>query len=397
MKRELEQLKKRLKYSEDTCNEKERELASLKQALQATQESLKQRDKDALRTRRNLAAPANDVLRIQFINKVAQVKDLEKVRGNLEDQLKERSNELTKFQERENQMFEKQREMESLIKISEKENELKEREKDQLNQLLDKAEQKIAFLEAAQDNNMDTDDRLDAIRAELQALRESTKQQLLAKENELNAMLLHLQEKDNVLSMRTAELERMKDNYQNAEGQLRDKVKDLEECQRSTVQEDYSTSVKRNAAGIETLRLQLVTKIREAKDNKKNVENLEAQLRKKGHELESTKRSVAAMDKMLKDKDSEILLFQRNATMAEVQLNEREAELDRMKRTQRAVSTKVQKRDIGTEADGLRVELVDRLKEIRDLKNKVSRLENEAAGKSGTRDSSNILQIYVQF
>ncbi|XP_069775413.1 putative leucine-rich repeat-containing protein DDB_G0290503 isoform X17 [Narcine bancroftii] len=341
---EMEELKARLNDLEDTCNKKERELTSLKQTLQLSEESLKQRDKEI------------DVLRIQFINKIAQVKDLERVRENLEDQLKEKMNELSMCQERENQMSEKQKE---------KEKELKEREK------------RVFSLEA--------DDRLDSIRTELQGLRESTKQELFAKDNEFKMLLRNQQEKENIISMQDAELKKLKDLLKSIEEKLKRKTKELEECRESREpREDYSGS------GIEMLRLQLVSKIRESKDQRKSLENFEEKLRQKGEELENNKRSFEALDKMLKDKDAKILLFQRNATMAELQLNGKEAELESLRRFQRAVSTGVKRQDLGNEAVGLRIELVDRLKEIRDLKRIISMLENQLYKKGGAdKDAEN--------
>ncbi|XP_069775403.1 myosin heavy chain, clone 203-like isoform X8 [Narcine bancroftii] len=361
---EMEELKARLNDLEDTCNKKERELTSLKQTLQLSEESLKQRDKEI------------DVLRIQFINKIAQVKDLERVRENLEDQLKEKMNELSMCQERENQMSEKQKELEHFIKTLEKEKELKEREKNELSRMLDISEKRVFSLEADQDNLMGSDDRLDSIRTELQGLRESTKQELFAKDNEFKMLLRNQQEK---------ELKKLKDLLKSIEEKLKRKTKELEECRESREpREDYSGS------GIEMLRLQLVSKIRESKDQRKSLENFEEKLRQKGEELENNKRSFEALDKMLKDKDAKILLFQRNATMAELQLNGKEAELESLRRFQRAVSTGVKRQDLGNEAVGLRIELVDRLKEIRDLKRIISMLENQLYKKGGAdKDAEN--------
>ncbi|XP_038671248.1 centromere-associated protein E-like [Scyliorhinus canicula] len=220
---EMDQLRKSLKDTEDAFSEKERELNITKQALQKIQENLKQKEKDVIMPRRNYPSQstASDVLRIQFINKIAQVKDLEKIRAKLESQLKEKTEELNKLQESESSMFEKQTELENRIKMSEKKIEIKDKEKMELTKLLQMTEKKLTDAKKDQDTKYRTDDeRLIQLRAELQKLRETTRQQLLDKDSALNAALLSHQDKENRLSNKTAELAKVKSTLQTLEGKL---------------------------------------------------------------------------------------------------------------------------------------------------------------------------------
>ncbi|XP_072329363.1 uncharacterized protein [Scyliorhinus torazame] len=346
---EMDQLRKSLKDTEDAFSEKERELNITKQALQKIEENLNQREKDVIMPRRNYPSQsaASDVLRIQFINKISQVKDLEKIRAKLENQLKEKTEELRKFQEAENNLFEKQTELENRIKMSEKQIEIKDKEKMELTKLLQMSEKRLTDARKDQDPKYRTDDeRLIQLRAELQKLREATRQQLLDKDSALNAALLSHQDKENRLSNKTAEIGKLKSTLQTLEGKLNETVEDLQKCEKpqreGDILDDHSSS--RTSFGTDVLRLQLVSTYKENKDHKRTIEDLETQLRTTVAESENTKRSNEIL---LQEKDSELRVFERNLTLAELKLSEREAELNRLKRSPPEENIRVKRASAG--------------------------------------------------